>query len=361
MIRPPPTAVRRGVLAPLMCVVTMLVLLFLPLILLGAAFAVRWLPGRWRGLRLLWFAVVYLVRESVGLVALFVLWVASGFGWRLRSDRFERAHVVLAGWFVAGLIGTARRVLGLRVVTEHVPLELRIPDPLGSRETDRPGPERPVLVFSRHAGAGDSFVLLDAVLNTYGRRPRIVLKEDLRWDPCIDVALSRIPSRFIAADPPAGSGVVESISELAADLGGDGALILFPEGGNFTRRRRERAIQMLREEGLEHLVAKAEELTQVLPPRPGGAFAAIDAAPGADVLFVAHTGLEQLSSIRQLWNGLPMRSEVRMSWWSVPAEHVPDSAAERINWLYAWWEHIDAWIESHRPADAPSGPIEVVP
>ncbi len=81
--------VRRVVLAPAIVVLTVVVLGFSPLILLAAAFAVRWLPGRWRGLRLLWFLLVYLVRESVGLSAMFVLWVLSGFGWKLRSDRFD--------------------------------------------------------------------------------------------------------------------------------------------------------------------------------------------------------------------------------------------------------------------------------
>lgn len=355
----PPTPVRRLVLAPAVCALTVAVLVLSPLILLGAAFAVRWLPGRWRGLRLLWFLVVYLVRETVGLMALLVLWVLSGFGWRLGSDRFVRAHVLMAGWFVGGLIGSARRVLGLRVVPEEVPASMAVDRPLRrspEQWADVEDPVRPVLVFSRHAGAGDSFILVDQVLNTYGRRPRIVLKDQLRWDPCVDVALSRIPSRFIPPNPPPGSGVIESIADLASGLPVDGALILFPEGGNFTRRRRTRAISRLREAGLDDLVEAAEHLTQVLPPRPGGAFAAMDAAPEADVVFVAHTGLEQLSSLRQLWSGLPMRSEVRMTWWTVEAADVPTDHDERIAWLYAWWEHIDSWIEGHRPEDTPSGP-----
>lgn len=360
----PPTPVRRLVLAPAVCALTVAVLILSPLILLGAAFAVRWLPGRWRGLRLLWFLVVYLVRETVGLCALFLLWVLSGFGWKIHTDRFVRAHVAIAGWFVGGIIGSARRVLRLRVVPEEVPPTLRIAQPLRRAPEDwavdgpaGDSPTRPVLVFSRHAGAGDSFILVDQLLNTHGRRPRIVLKEQLRWDPCIDVALSRIPSRFISPNPPPGSGAVESIAALAADLPPDGALILFPEGGNFTRRRRKRAITRLREAGLDHLVQLAEDLTQVLPPRPGGAFAAIDAAPHADVVFVAHTGLEQLSSLRQLWAGLPMRREVRMTWWTVDSTDVPTEHAERITWLYAWWEHIDSWIEGHLPEGTPSGPV----
>lgn len=350
----PPLPVRRVVLAPAMVLLCAATLAALPLLLIAAAFAVRWLPGRWRGLRLLWFLLVYLVREAVGLCAMFFLWVLSGFGWRLHHDRFQRAHIVLAGWYLHGLIGSARRVLGLRVLTEVPPDHLAVSRPFrgGSAEG-----HAPVLVFSRHAGAGDSFVLVDLLVNRYGRRPHIVLKDMLQFDPCVDVVLNRLPNRFISPDPPPGGGVIESIAALARRLEGDGALILFPEGGNFTPRRREVAIERLRTLGLDELVPLAEQLTEVLPPRPGGAFAAIDACPGADVVFVAHTGLEQLSTPLELWRGLPMRSEVRMTWWSVPFAEIPRGERERVLWLYEWWERVDTWIEGHRVPEVPAGPV----
>ncbi len=344
---------RRVVFAPLIVVLTVVVLAFSPLILIGAAFVVRWLPGRWRGLRFLWFLLVYLVRESVGLVAMFVLWVLSGFGWSLGSDRMQRAHVFLVGWYLNGLVVSARRVLGVRVVTEELPTGLTVDNPF-RRGSGAGG--KPVLVFSRHAGAGDSFLLVGLLVRTYGRRPRIVLKDQLQFDPCVDVVLNRLPNRFISPNPAPGAGVVDSIAELAAGLKPDGALILFPEGGNFSESRRQKAIQRLVDDNLDDLVPLAEELTHVLPPRPGGAIAAIDASPDADVMFVAHTGLERLASLRDLWNELPMRTEVRMAWWTVPAEHVPTDHHERITWLYAWWEHIDTWIEDRRLADTPKGP-----
>jgi len=151
--------------------------------------------------------------------------------------------------------------------------------------------------------------------------------------------------------------VVDSISDLAGGLEPDGALVLFPEGGNFTPARRTRAIAQLAASGLDRLVPLAEGLTNVLPPRPGGAFAALDAAPGADVLFVAHTGLEQLSSPRDLWRGLPMRSGVRVGMWVVPAEDVPEGDDDRVQWLYGWWEHIDTWIDGHRLPGGPTAPL----
>ncbi len=359
----PPRLVRRLVLAPAVVVATALVLAVTPIIAIVLAFGVRFLPGRWRALRLLWFALVFLVRECLGVVALAVLWVLSGFGRNLDSDRSQRAHVALMGWYLRGLVGAASRVLGLELVTEAVPDDLRVRD---GEPGAPPTPPRPVLVFSRHAGAGDSLVLVHLLVNTYRRRPHLVLKRELQLAPCVDIVLNRVPSRFIRTgrdrlrdrrEPGVSEDVVGSITELAAEIEDDGALILFPEGGNFTERRRRRAIERLEQAGFHDAVARAHELTYVLPPRPGGTFAAMDAAPEADVLFVAHTGLEQLSSPKDLWDGLPMDREVRLTWWSVHREDIPTDREERVVWLFEWWERIDTWIEERREPGRPATPL----
>jgi 1-acyl-sn-glycerol-3-phosphate acyltransferase len=193
-------------------------------------------------------------------------------------------------------------------------------------------------------------------VSIYGRRPHIVLKDTLQLDPCIDIMLNRLPNRFISPNPGPGAGVIESISSLASEVERDGALVLFPEGGNFSESRRARAIGRLERDGHHDAAIKAHELTHVLPPRPGGAFAAIDAAPAADVLFVAHTGLEQLSSIGDLWRGLPMDREVRLTWWTERFEDVPLAEHDRVEWLFEWWEHIDTWIEQRRDPELPATP-----
>lgn len=348
-----PRPVRRLVTVPAVIGLTALLLSVTPVVVLALAFLVRFLPGRWRPLRLYWFLLVYLVRESVGLFALATLWVLSGFGWTLRGDRMRRAHVKLEGWYLGGLVKSAQRVLGLHLDLQGVPDDLAVPDPFRSGSGDG---ERPVLVFSRHAGAGDSFLLVRLLVDVYGRRPRIVLKDLLQYDPCIDVVLNRLPNRFISPNPPPGAGVVESIADLASDLEGDGALILFPEGGNFTERRHRRAIEKLEEEGFHDESVIAADLVNLLPPRPRGTFAAIDAAPDADILFVAHTGLEQLSSAGDLWRGLPMDRVVQVTWWSVDRADVPDDFGERVRWLFEWWVILDTWIEEHRDRDRPGRP-----
>jgi 1-acyl-sn-glycerol-3-phosphate acyltransferase len=226
-------------------------------------------------------------------------------------------------------------VLGVRIVVE------------GPQPSDYHG--RPLVVIARHAGPGDSFLVVHSLMNWYGRDPRIVLKDTLQWDPAIDIALNRLPSRFITPNPGAdGADVERGIAELAVGLDDDGALVIFPEGGNFTAGRRVRAIQALRLRGHSDAADQAERMVNVMAPRPGGVTAALQAAPGADAVFVAHTGLEHLVTVADLWRGLPMDTEIRMHWWQVPADEAPRAEDAVPEWLYGWWERVDAWIGAHR-------------
>ena len=90
-------------------------------------------------------------------------------------------------------------------------------------------------------------------------------------------------------------------------------------------------------------------------PRPGGLIAALDAAPEADVVLVAHTGLDHLLTVADLWRELPMDKQIIMRWWQVPRAEIPESREQRIDWLYGWWERIDDWVQQNRPEDLSSG------
>jgi 1-acyl-sn-glycerol-3-phosphate acyltransferase len=323
-------------IAPALFVVTAIALLSAPLWLLAAAAVSPWLPGRWRPLRFLWFVALYAMLELAVLVALFGLWIGSGPGLEIHSPRSQRAHYRLMGWFLRVLEWEARRVLGVRFAVEGpLPAEYR---------------DRPLVVMARHAGPGDSFLVVHALMNWYGREPRIVLKNTLQWDPAIDVILNRLPNRFIAQNPGAAGGETERhIAELATDLDHDDSLVIFPEGGNFSPGRRVRAIARLRGGGHQHAAARAEQMVNVLPPRPGGVSGALRAATDADAVFVAHTGLEHLVTVGDLWRGLPMDTEVHLRWWRVPASEVPRDDDAIVEWLFGWWEVVDSWIGVTRP------------
>ena len=128
--------------------------------------------------------------------------------------------------------------------------------------------------------------------------------------------------------------------------------MIFPEGGNFTEKRRDRAIARLHRLGLERMAARAEAMTNVLAPRPGGFLAALDAAPEADVVLVAHTGLDHLLTVGDIWRELPMDKQIVMRWWRVPRAEIPADRDGRIDWLFSRWEEIDAWIDANRTAPA---------
>ena len=233
----------------------------------------------------------------------------------------------------------ARRVLRLKIET------------VGPAPDAYPG--EPLLVFCRHAGPGDSFILMYALMHWYAREPRVVLKEMLAWDPALGVLLTRLPSRFISGNPGRGRDLETEVGDLARNLDANDAFVIFPEGGNFTPERRERAIKRLHRLGMHGMAERAEGMINVLAPRPGGVLAALEAAPATDVLLVAHTGLDHVLTIADVWHALPMDKRLKMGWWRIPHEEIPEGRDARIEWLYGWWDRVDDWIDEHRPVDLP--------
>jgi 1-acyl-sn-glycerol-3-phosphate acyltransferase len=331
---PPHYLVRRLVWIPLVLAATVMLISSLPIWLLIAGFASRFVPGRWRILRVTWFLIVYLVLDAITVVALFGLWVASGFGWKLQSPGFQEAHYRLAAWWLRRIVGSARRTFNLTF--ESTESDAAMADELDD--------DVPLLLFSRHAGPGDSVLLIDAVLNRLHRRPRIVLKDFMQMEPVVDIVLNRLPNRFVPSVGRAGSAAVDAIAELSAGMDHNDCLVLFPEGANFTTARHGRAVEKLLELGRPGLATRAEEMDHLLPPKPTGTLTAIAAAPDASIVFVGHVGLEQLSTIGDLWRGIPMDSTVVTRLWIVPPGMVPPEEEQEI-WLYDRWAAMDRWID----------------
>jgi 1-acyl-sn-glycerol-3-phosphate acyltransferase len=334
----PPRLVRRLVLAPLVIALGLGLLVLSPLLgllticcqLLGL---VR--PGKLRILRLAWLALVWFGGETAALITCLGLWIASGFGGRLRTEPYQDRHYALMRWFLDLVYRTAGRACGLTVVIDEPELD---PEEQSARLA------RPVIVLSRHAGPGDSLLLVRHLLSVYERRPRVVMKAALQLDPGLDVVANRLPNVFVSRRRR--EAHTDQIARLASGLDNTGALVIFPEGGNWTAHRWRRAIRRLHRQGLPDLATRAESMPNLLAPRPGGTLAAIHACPTADVIFVAHAGLDKLVSVGDVWRHLPLGVSVRAKWWRVPAWEVPRQADRetQVNWLYDWWERMDAWI-----------------
>jgi hypothetical protein len=326
--RLPPRIVRRLVLAPLGLVLSLALLALSPVLLVAAAIADVFLPGSWRTLRLVAFAASYLALEVAGLVAMFALWVASGFGLRIRSPGMRQRHYRFMRWWLSTIDRAARRFFRLKVFIE-----------------DRPEPRAgPILVFCRHAGPGNSMLLIGTLLVGYRRHPRIVMLAKLQWEPLYDIMLNRLPNRFIRHDPARRDLYLRAIGDLASGLGDRDAFVLFPEGKDFTPRVRVRAIDYLRRKGHDSAAERAEKMTYVLPPRHGGVMAAIQRAQDADVVLVAHSVLEDVGSFKDLWGRIPLSHPIMSRYWRIPPGEVPKDEEQLIEWLYGWWERIDRWI-----------------
>jgi 1-acyl-sn-glycerol-3-phosphate acyltransferase len=338
-VRPPPRWVRRLILAPLVLAFALVMVVLSPVWLLIAAAVSPLTTGRLRPVRVLWMITAYLLVEALALIGMFGMWVASGFGWRVRGPAFQRAHYWLCGAALRLLYRQAKWVLKLAVDIDGATPETL---PVG----------RPLLVLSRHAGPGDSFLLIHALINWYGREPRIVLKNSLLWDPTIDILLNRLPSRFIV--PGSGHEAEQEIADLATGLDENDALVIFPEGGNFTPERWQRAIARLNRLNLRLMARRAARMRNVLPPRPGGVLAALDASPRANVVLVGHTGVDHLRTVADVWRELPMDKTISMQWWLDDRGDVPRTQEARIEWLYEWWARIDEWISENRPAPVDS-------
>jgi 1-acyl-sn-glycerol-3-phosphate acyltransferase len=331
-----PYASRRALIIPSMVVLTALIMTLLPVVALVQLIvsAVRLLRGhrpRWRAMRLLAFAAVYCLSECASVLACLVLWAASPVP-RWRDDaRWREQHVRVLGNFLGTLLRSAQPIFGFR---------LKLQDPRGNTI----GRGRPLIVLGRHAGPGASFVLIHVLLRERQRVPRIVLKAQLRLDPALDLLLTRIGCAFISRGGTGPAAPTAAIAGLAADLRPTDAMLIFPEGGDWTPARQRLAVRKLRRKGLRAQATAAAAMRNVLPPEPAGTFAALQAAPRAELAVFMHTGHDHLLDAASVWKALPLQRELHMVWWNEPHPQVAteeDCAA----WLNNVWSRIDSWIE----------------
>ena len=320
--------------------------LWVPLaLLLGVRFgvlgALAWLDG-WlvrlarpvsgKLARVAWLAAVYLALDLVMLLGCFWLWLAQP----VRRAAWQPAHQSLLRWCVDRMMVASEALVGFTVLLDK-PLPL-----------PRPDSRVPLLVLARHAGPGDSVALVHLIASKLDRCPRVVLKAALQWDPGLDVVLNRLRAYFVPSRSGAGEDRTEPLAELASGLDGNDALLLFPEGGNWTPRRHRRAVRRLWRAGRRRAARRAQANSHVLPPQPGGALACLQARPDADVLVVAHTGLDSLVSPGRIWRALPLGDRpMRVGWWQQSGPTIPADEAGQLEWLARQWDRIEEWVVSH--------------
>lgn len=328
----PPAPIRRPLTITTWLLLSLACLILSPLLLAVAAFAAA-VIRRPQPLLVTRFAIAYFAVELKVLVQCGALWLASGFGVRIRSPRFRALHYRLLRQFTHGLATRVQTLLDINIAPE---LAADVREVLES--------ERPLLFFSRHAGPGDTLLLVDLLVERYHRLPSVVFKDTLAVDPAVDLIGHRLPHAILDTSDREESEA--RIEHVAAHLAPHGILVLFPEGGNFTPERRRRALRRLWRTGRRQEAQTALQMSNVMPPHPGGALAALRGNPAADVVFSAHTGLGLAAFPRELWRHTPIGATLTTHMWLQVAAERPTEPEQQTEWLYEWWQRLDQWVRA---------------
>jgi len=305
--------------------------LLLPLLLPLAAIvdATRWVLARRpaMALRLTTFAWIYLVGEAWALLLLFVL------GLRPREESLAATYRAQGLWLDWNF--------------EALRLVFDLSFEVSGSEDISPGP---ILVLSRHASIIDTMLPGRYVVKPHGIRLRYVLKKELLLDPALDLGGHRLPNHFIDR----GGNTTEELAalrELATTMDTDEGVIIYPEGTRFSEAKRLRYIEPWRSQP-DPLGDIAGSYRRVLPPRPAGTLAMIESSD-ADVVVLAHRGLEGFARVSDLWSGDIVGSRIDIAFWRVPRHQIPVDRARQQLWLFELWSQVDAWVvgevETGRP------------
>ncbi len=269
----------------------------------------------------------YLAVEAFGLLLFLPMWIAS----QGSEERRLGMHYWFARIWSRAVFWSLVRLFEVRVVVEG----------------DEEAAKGPVLVFCRHVSPVDNLLAGVFLEGRHHLRLRWVMNSWLVRDPCIDIVGHRLPSTFLTVGSREAPRQIAKVAALGDDLGPRDGVLMFPEGALFTPQRLKRAVARIRRSGDEKAARRAEAFRHVLPPQLGGSLALLERAPTADIVFCAHTGLED-GSYRALLQGGLLRRELDIAFWRVPRAEVPNDAEGRAVWLRAQWARVDDWIEERR-------------
>jgi len=276
------------------------------------------------GVLLVW----VLACEAAGIAASGTLWLWHAGGARAPTLWDDRYWALEFGWAEAMMRG-AQAILSFRIEVE----------PRGA-----PPATGPVLLLMRHVSMADTMLPAWLFSRTHGLRLRYVLKRELLWDPCIDVAGHRLPNVFVDRSGHDSAAAVASVEALATDLGPRDGVLIYPEGTRATPEKRQRAARSLAERGDTELAAYAAKLRHLLPPRLGGTLALLDRFAEREtgcVVVCGHTGFEGTTTLRDIWRGTLIDRVVRVRCWTTAVDALP---ADRRAWLLDAWRTLDDWL-----------------
>lgn len=325
-----------------------LVTVLFPVLLLGAAAPdlVLWLRRRkpWVGVRLVAVLWWFLAGELRGLLGLLFAWLISG-PWKGDTPARRRRVFRLQATWAAGHLWGIRRIFGLRLQVE-------------GDELVRTDPERPILVFIRHASIVDNALPATVISLPHQMSLRFIIKHELQSLPTLNIGGHWIPTCFVRRESDNPDRQVARVRTLGEHLGpGDGVLI-YPEGTRFTPSKLARAQAKIAEHD-PSISPYASRLRHLLPPRLGGPLALLDEATGADVVVCGHVGFDGFERVSDVWRGGLVGATIKVRFWRHGRAEIPETQEERIVWIYERWLALDEWIDAQHAPTSVSSPSDV--
>ncbi len=332
------TWLRRAVTIPAVTLAWALAVLTAPLTFPLAALADVLSNWKFPFVRTLAMLLVYLTAEVIGIGRSFTTWLRWKTGHRDHATFLEDTYR-LQHWWAMTLYRWAARLYSLRIEIDE----------------SRLGEPRQSIVFVRHVCIFDNLVPYLTLTHNHGIRMRWAINSYLLRDPCLDIAGHRLPNTFVRNDRTDGAAQAARVTGLLDGLGAREGVQLFPEGALFHPARRERALARLREGGKHLLYERARQLRGTLPPRLGGALGLLENNPGADAVFISHTGLEAAGSYRAILRGGLVGQHLRIRAWRIPYDDIPRGHDALASWFLDQWEEIDRFVQEQveTPAAAP--------
>ncbi|EFA77679.1 hypothetical protein PPL_12288 [Heterostelium album PN500] len=286
--------------------------------------------------RVLAFFETYLVIEFIAIISCLIIYilymislvVAGGDRDRSRWDRWNFWYQ--SWWGGVMLFGWSMRAMGLSVQIEikggeedfiapwsDANIRERVAKAIGIN---------PKIMFLRHASFADTLVPQGILSHFF--HLRYIVKQELLWDPGLDISGSRTPNFFLFRDAGAeGMDIeMEAIKNLVRDfkpkviiveascidLYGNEVTCIWPEGTRFSKSKREKVLESLKKKD-DPKYEFASKLKHTLLPRVGGALALLESNTCGDVY-----------------------------------EDIPKTRQERIDWILKNWVDIDTWVEQQQ-------------
>lgn len=199
----------------------------------------------------------------------------------------------------------------------------------------------PILLLSRHASMIDTMLPGRYVVKPHGIKLRYVLKKELLIDPALDIGGNRMPNYFLDRSGDARAELA-ALRDLASSLAEDEGVLIYPEGTRYSDAKRNRYVERWKRRG-GRLGDIASGFRRVLPPRPAGTLALLEST-AADIVVLAHRGLEGFARVKDLWTGGLVGSTIDIKFWRVPRVDVPEDKESRMEWLFNLWAEVDQWV-----------------